>query len=108
LIVKNMKNIPLLDRLVLSGSTGVHADETGHTLLKAIAPHADDPVQIDDRGITTTPLRPSGQADIEGQLITVYAGIGYIEPGTPVRITSVSSMRIEVEPIEKENEEGQS
>ncbi len=98
LILKNMKSIPILDRLMLSGATGVSADPSGHSLLSVIAPHADDIARVGDRGMTTTPLRPSGQADIEGELMTVYAGIGYIEPGTAVRVTSVQPMRIEVEP----------
>jgi len=35
----------------------------------------------------------------------VYAGIGYIERGTRVRVTKVSAMRVEVEPIESTTEE---
>ncbi len=99
-ILKNVKSIPLLDRLVLSGATGVAADPSGQTILTALAPHADDAVRVGDEGVATTPLLPSGQADIEGELMTVYAAIGYIDPGTAVRVTSVQALRIEVEPIE--------
>ena len=105
LIVKNMASIPILDRLVLSGSTGVAADPGGDSLLKAINPDIDAPVRVGDEGVTTTPLRPSGQADIEGEIMTVFAAIGYIEPGTRVRVTSVGSMRVAVEPTESNDEE---
>ena len=105
LIVKNMSSIPILDRLMLSGATGVAADPSGDTVLTAINPDADALVRLNDEGVTTTPLRPSGQADIDGELLTVYAGIGYIERGTRVRVTKVSAMRVEVEPIESTTEE---
>ncbi|MBL4590564.1 MAG: hypothetical protein JKY96_01250, partial [Phycisphaerales bacterium] len=105
LIAKNMKSIPILESMILSGATGVNADPSGHTILKALAPYADDVVRIGDTGVTTTPLRPSGQADIEGELMTVYAGIGYIESGTAVRVTSVTAMRVDVEPIDGPNGE---
>jgi membrane-bound serine protease (ClpP class) len=105
LIVKNMTSIPILDRLVLSGSTGVAADPSGDSVLSAINPDIDAPVRIGDTGTTTTPLRPSGQADIDGEILSVYAAIGYIEAGTPVRVTGVSALRIEVSPIEHASEE---
>lgn len=105
LIVKNMSSIPILDRLVLSGSTGVAADPSGDAVLSAINPDIDAPVRVGDEGITTTPLRPSGQADIDGEILSVYAAIGYIEAGTQVRVCGVSALRIEVTPTERKSEE---
>ena len=100
LIVRNAQNLPLFDRLILSGASGVGGIPK-KTMLHAIVPH-DGSVRAGDEGVTTTPLYPSGQAEINGEIVDVAAGFGYIDRGTKVRVVSVRAMRIEVEAIDNE------
>lgn len=48
------------------------------------------------RGVTLTPLRPSGSADIDGERIDVIASSEFIPAGTPVEVVRVRGSRVEV------------
>ena len=98
LIVRNAQNLPLFDRLILSGASGVGGIPK-KSMLHAIVPD-DGSVRVGDEGVTTTPLYPSGQAEIDGEIVDVAAGFGYIDRGIRVRVVSVRAMRIEVEPMD--------
>lgn len=50
------------------------------------------------RGVTLTPLRPAGTADIEGRTVDVISDGQYIEPNTPVEVILVEGSRVVVEP----------
>lgn len=50
------------------------------------------------KGMTLTPLRPSGTADIEGRTVDVISDGQYIEPNTPIRVVHVEGSRVVVEP----------
>ena len=52
-------------------------------------------------GVTKTPLRPSGIAELNGERKSVVTEGGFIDAGKNVRVVSVSGVRIVVEPAEK-------
>ncbi|MEX0876024.1 MAG: hypothetical protein WD114_01075, partial [Phycisphaerales bacterium] len=103
LIVRNAQNLPIFDRLMLSGASGV-GGQPKKTLLHAIEMD-NGSMRIGDEGVTTTPLYPLGQAEINGEIEDVYAAFGHIEGGVRVRVVKIASMRIEVEPVDVDNVE---
>ncbi len=48
------------------------------------------------RGVASTPLRPSGKALIDGELVDVVSQLDWIPKGTPVRVLEVEGVRIVV------------
>ncbi len=100
LLVKNAQSLPIFDKFLLSGASGV-GGMPQKTMLHAIVPD-EGAVRIGSEGITTTPLYPVGQADIEGEIVDVYSAFGFLESGVRVRVISATKMRIDVEAIEKE------
>lgn len=103
LIVRNAQNLPLFDKLILGGASGV-GGMPQKTMLHAIVVD-DGAVKVGSIGVTTTPLYPIGQADFDGQLEDVYAAFGAIERGVRVRVTRASRMRIEVEAIDEDEQD---
>ncbi len=101
LIVRNAQNLPLFDKMILSGASGV-GGMPKKSMLHAIVVD-DGAVKVGSEGVTTTPLYPIGQADFDGQLEDVYAAFGSIERGVRVRVTRASRMRIEVEAIDEDH-----
>tara|TARA_R110002073_G_scaffold275332_1_gene438875 strand:- start:42751 stop:44643 length:1893 start_codon:yes stop_codon:yes gene_type:complete len=95
LIVRNAQNLPIFEKLMLSGASGVGGIPQ-KSMLHAIVPD-DGSVRVGSIGVTTTPLLPIGQADFDDRIVDVYAGFGTIDVGTRVRVVSASAMRIEVE-----------
>ncbi len=100
LLVKNAQSLPIFDKFLLSGASGV-GGMPQKTMLHAIVPD-EGPVQVGSEGITTTPLYPVGQAEIDGEIVDVYSAFGFIESGVRVRVISATKMRIDVEAIDKE------
>ncbi len=101
LISRNLERIPVFDKLILSGASGIASDARPTSVFNAMG--AADPVlRVGETGTATTDLRPSGQADINDKLVDVVAEFGYIEAGTPVRVVSVESMRIVVDRVSPE------
>ena len=98
LISRNLEKVPIFDRLVLAGATGIAAEGRGGSILSAMN-HHEDTLRVGETGISTTDLRPSGRADINDRLIDVVAEMGYIESGTAVRVVAVESMRIVVDRV---------
>jgi membrane-bound serine protease (ClpP class) len=47
-------------------------------------------------GLSVTPLRPSGSAEINGERLDVIAAGEFIPPGTPVTVVQVRGSRVEV------------
>ena len=91
-IGRNFGSIPLMNRLVLDASR----DEPEGTLSAMASPDAE--VLVGERGVTLTPLRPSGSAEFEGRPIDVVSGLGYIEAGTRVEVTQIEGYRVVVAP----------
>lgn len=91
-IAKNFGSLPLLNRLVLaSGEASDAVAETDAGDLAAL-------VAVGDAGVTLTPLRPAGRAEFGGAVLDVISDAGWIDPGTPVRVSSVSAFRTGVVP----------
>ncbi len=99
LIIRNARNLPLFDRLILSGASGV-GGTPAKSMLHAIRVD-DGSVRVGSEGVTTTPLYPLGQAEINGQIEDVHAAFGFIERGVAVRVVKKSGLRIEVEAIDE-------
>lgn len=98
LIIRNAQSLPFFDRLILSGASGA-GGRPARSMLHAIV--ADDGrVRVGSEGVTTTPLYPLGQAEINGEIEDVYAAFGAIERGVAVRVVRVVAMRIEVEAVD--------
>lgn len=95
-IARNIGSLPVVGRLILKDP--VRADESGDDdMLAAMQP--EDALRPGMRGRAVTPLRPAGKADIEGRIADVVSDLGFVGAGTPVRVTSVTTFRVVVEPI---------
>ncbi len=57
---------------------------------------------IGKTGISKTILRPSGMADIEGQLVDVVTSGDFIPAGTPIIVINVEGIRVVVKKVEEE------
>ena len=101
LISRNLERIPVFDKLILSGASGIASDARPTSVFSAMV--SSDPVlRAGETGTATTDLRPAGQADINDKLVDVVAEFGYIEAGTAVRVVSVEAMRIVVDRVTPE------
>ncbi len=98
LLLKNAHNLPVFDKFILSGASGVGGMPV-KSMLHAIVVD-DGTVKVGSEGVTTTPLIPIGQAEFGEELCDVHAAFGTIERGERVRVVSATSMRIEVERID--------
>jgi len=101
LIIRNAQNLPLFDRLILSGASGV-GGEPRKSMLHAIVMD-DGSVKVGSEGVTITPLYPIGQAEFGDEVVDVHSAFGTIERGVRVRVVSATRMRIEVELIDEGN-----
>jgi membrane-bound ClpP family serine protease len=94
-ISKNFKSLPLFGKLVLKDPA--KADDGIDDMLAAMAP-ATGAIKKGMTGTAITPLRPAGRVELPGgRIIDAVADMGFIQSGTPVRVTSVSEFRIGVE-----------
>lgn len=59
------------------------------------------PKLVGQSGVTTSPLRLSGIANINGHRVDVISESGPLEKGTPIRVVRVEGLRIIVEPVEQ-------
>lgn len=102
-IGRHIGSIPMLNRLVLDVSREEAADSAGSLLTLMASQHASGPA-VGESGVTVTPLRPSGRAEIAGEIHDVVSGLGYVEPNTPVRVVQLDGFRVVVEPEADERE----
>ncbi len=103
LIVRNAQNLPIFEKLMLSGASGV-GGQPQQSMLHAIV--ADDgSVKVGAVGVTTTALVPVGQAEIDGELIEVYSSMGMIDRGTRVRVVESTKTRVVVQEVDDEHAE---
>jgi membrane-bound serine protease (ClpP class) len=91
LVLRFMPRTPFGRRLILQGDLG-----SGHEF--GSAPES-DLRWLGKRGRTTSPLRPAGFADIEGERVDVVSEGALIEPGTAVEVVRVDGNRIVVRPL---------
>lgn len=99
---KHFRTVPLLNRLVLT-DTG-RRDERSADLLAAMRPEEGGRVEVGAAGVALTPLRPAGTAEFGDRLLDVVSDYGFIDAGSPVRVTSVGRFRVTVEPDDGERE----
>jgi len=90
LLLRFMPRTPFGRRLIL---------DTG------LAPAGEEDLRwLGKRGRASTPLRPAGIADIDGERVDVVSDGELIEPGTPVEVTRVDGNRIVVRQITNTNQ----
>jgi len=99
ILSRQVEHIPILDRIILSGASGVTATPKNQSLYTAME-RDDHAVRVGEQGVAATDLRPSGQAEINGRLHDVVAGLGYIAKGDTVRVTAIEMIRVVVERVE--------
>lgn len=95
LISRHFGSLPLFGRLVLKDAAVL--DEPRDEMLSAMAAEAGGTVKAGQLGRALSPLRPSGRAEINGRIVDVVAGLGYIPAGAPVVVTEVTPFRVVVE-----------
>lgn len=95
---KHFRSLPVLNRLILTDEPpGEEAPTSMLMAMDSADPHA---VGVGAEGVTTTPLYPVGRAEFGDRLVEVESLLGYVEPGTPVRVVSTGDFgRLIVEPI---------
>jgi len=97
-----MPYVPGLRNLILGAHT---ADRKEPQLSPALAgepsPTAlieQDASLLNQHGVAYSTLRPSGKARINGRLVDVVSDVGFIDPGTEVKVVSVAGNRVVVRP----------
>jgi len=99
-IARNFNRLPVLGGLILQAPSQGE-DGSGDGLLAAMSVESDEPVGLGARGLTITPLRPVGQAEIGGRVVDVQSELGFVGPNVEVRIVGVGDLgRYIVEPTE--------
>ncbi|HXV81899.1 MAG TPA: NfeD family protein [Candidatus Binatia bacterium] len=88
LLLRFLPRLPFGRRLILQ--TDLSAGE-GYA-----SASADDASWLGKSGISLTPLRPAGIADIDGQRVDVVSDGEYIESGLPITVSRVDGNRIVV------------
>lgn len=58
-----------------------------------------DTVKVGDEGVTTSTLRPSGKAEINGQIFEVRTYGEYVKPGQHIRVVQIELHQIFVQEI---------
>lgn len=96
MLSKHFGSLPLLNRLVLKEGIFDQQEAGPEDLLSAMK-HDVASIRIGERGVTISPLRPTGKVEIAGELHEAVAGLGYIEAGQRVRVTKVSAFQLTVE-----------
>lgn len=92
-IGKNFGRLPVFGALVLKSP-----EPSPPGMLEAMgAGDASGPVRAGDRGVTLSPLRPSGRAQFGEDIVDVVSDMGYVAPGEAVRVRAVEGLRIVVE-----------
>jgi membrane-bound serine protease (ClpP class) len=89
-----LPNIPVLNKLMLAPPAGEELAEISYRESLAEYSHL-----VGQRGVTTTPLMPSGRAEFDGELVDVIAQGGAIERGTAVEVVSARGSRVVVREV---------
>ncbi|MBX3365094.1 MAG: hypothetical protein KF866_10040 [Phycisphaeraceae bacterium] len=95
-MVRHFGTIPLLNRMILKDA----GPGEGESMLAAMASPRGPTVRVGQTGRSATTLRPSGQAEFDGQVIDVVAENGYIDRDQPVKVVEVGRFRIVVAPFD--------
>ena len=92
LLSRLLPNLKLFGRLALNS---VQATSEGFT----VQPDEYIKKYINKKGITTTVLRPSGKAEIDGEIVEVEADGEYLDKGVDIEVAEISGNRILVRKI---------
>ncbi len=92
---KHFGSLPVLSRLVLTNATPDEEASMSLENLMAQTPHT---VRAGDTGRALSSLRPSGTAEINGEVVDVVADMGIIDRGAPIRVLAIDGYRVVVEP----------
>jgi membrane-bound ClpP family serine protease len=101
LIARHFGSLPVLGKLVLKDP---NLDEDSEGWLAAMDPDVGVEVRPGDVGIALTPLRPAGRVEVGDKVVDAISEFGFIPIGAKVRIVSVTTMRIGVEPVKSGTE----
>ncbi|MCI0342971.1 MAG: hypothetical protein L0216_17820 [Planctomycetales bacterium] len=82
---------PIGRRMILSGPV---TDVSGG----AVPPASASP-PVGRRGVTTSPLRPSGVALFDGERVPVVSESAWVPADTPVEVVQVEGIRVVVRPV---------
>lgn len=86
--------MPFLKHLVLKGTP----EELADISTVGVADLAGEAsVRIGQTGVAITRMGPAGRVEVDGRIIDAVSDFGFIQPGTPIRISSVDGVRVGVE-----------
>lgn len=94
LLRRYLPQIPILNEMMLAGPEGEELAALNYRESLAEYSHL-----VGQRGVTTTPLMPSGRADFDGELVDVIAAGEVIERGATVEVVSARGSRVEVREV---------
>lgn len=94
LLRRYLPHIPILNDMMLAGPEGEELAELSYRESLADYSHL-----VGQRGVTTTPLMPSGRAEFDGELVDVIADGEMIERGATVEVTSARGSRVGVRAV---------
>lgn len=99
-LIKHFGSIPVLNRLVLKSPIPSPVGVTSGPPMEPVS--GDDAIgggriSTDQTGRSITELRPTGRAEVDGQIIDVITRGEWIEPDQPVKIIEVHGNKIVVE-----------
>jgi membrane-bound serine protease (ClpP class) len=102
LISRQVKSIPVLDKLVLRTeltptAAGMPTSQDFPGMEAGDGPASRHGIRTGDLGVAFTDLRPAGRADFDGRIVDVQSPGGFIEQGTPIRVIDVGRYVIDVE-----------
>ena len=102
---KMLHRLPIFRRLVLLPPKGLHADPvvaSPDATAQASSPQGFAQLAVGSRGITLTPLNPSGAGRFDGRRIDVVTRSRYIDIGLAIEVIEVAGNRIVVREAKKE------
>jgi len=90
-LLRLLPRLPFGRRLILA--TGMEAD------LGYVSTPESDRQWLGRTGTALSPMRPAGIAEIDGARVDVVSDGGFIDAGTPVKVTRVDGNRIVIRPV---------
>ncbi len=101
-ITKHFGSLPVLNRLILKSTppqfaTGIATADRSTAHVSGDEAVGQGRIQPGAKGRAITELRPTGRAEIDGQIIDVITQGEWIEPDSPIQVLEVQGNRIVVE-----------
>ncbi|GAB4519761.1 MAG: hypothetical protein Tsb0013_23500 [Phycisphaerales bacterium] len=97
-VSKYTRSIPIARNLMLSSTLATYDTSPATGLLGAMDAAPTAPVSVGDTGVTTTDLRPEGEAEFNARLVDVCSVGGWIGRGQRIRVIELQGSRVIVEP----------